>query len=275
MLIAESGASKINWCLITEKELHHFETEGIRCGHTDPTKIELILRQASTFFAKFSIDKIDFYCSGCLNYTKQVEMQAYLITHFSKSNHISVFSDLHASARATLGKNSGLVFILGTGSVIFNWNGDDVVEVYGGKGFPGGDAAGGADLGYRLINLMQITEDLNLRSAFEKEYGSYKNVLKYISQNNFSASVYGSFAPFVIKHKTNSILSEIIDCALNDFLSDLPPNDEIENIHIVGSIGFYLKDEIQQKLNHLFSSKISVEKNPINGLIKFYSAKSK
>ncbi len=273
MLIAESGASKINWCLITEKELHHFETEGIRCGHSSPEKIERILKQASNYFSSHRFSKIHFYCSGCFAENRQLEMQAYLKSHFKKANHVSVFSDLHAAAKATLGNKSGLVLIIGTGSVIFNWNGNAVDEIYGGKGFPGGDAAGGADLGLRLINLLQNGAHQKLLLDFEQDYDTFEKVLALISNNHFSASIYGSFAPFVIKYKSNPILSELIDCALGDFLSDLPQNREVENISIVGSIGLCLKNEIKQKLNPLFSSKISFEKGPIEGLIQYYTSK--
>lgn len=274
MLIAESGASKINWCLIAEKELHHFETEGIRCGHTSPEKIERILKQVSSYFSCHTFNKIHFYCSGCLAETRQLEMQAYLKSYFKKTDHVFVFSDLHAAARATLKKKPGLILIMGTGSVIFNWNGNDVVEIYGGKGFPDGDAAGGADLGLRLINLLQNNDDIKLLADFELEYDALEKVLTHISNNNFSASVYGTFAPFLINHKTNPLLSALIDCALNDFLSDLPKSIGVENIYVVGSIGTSLKNEIKQKLNPIFSSEINFVKNPIDGLIQFYNSKT-
>lgn len=269
MLIAESGASKIDWCLVSQDKVHHFVTEGIRCGNTSIDKINQILERTSRYFDQFSIDHLHFYCSGCLSKERQNEMLVHLQSHFAHINNIRVLSDLHAAAYSTFGNNSGLGIILGTGSVFFTWNGTDVIDVYGGKGFPDGDFAGGADLGFRLIEMMKKTDDLNLRTEFEKKFES----LNKLSPNTFSASEYAVFAPFVIKNKQHPDISELINDALNDLFFELPKSNQYKNIAVIGSIGCFLEDEAREKLKEYSAYKVHFVKSPIKGLVDFHIGK--
>ena len=57
--------------------------------------------------------------------------------------HVRVYSDLLGACHSVLGKNQGTVAILGTGSVVCHFNGNEITEIQGGLGYLLGDEGSG------------------------------------------------------------------------------------------------------------------------------------
>ena len=270
MLLAESGATKIAWCLVHHNSTIRFETSGIRAGHTSKSKIAEILREASSFFSPYPIESLHFYCSGCLSVERQSEMTEDLKPFFPNPIQINVYADLHAAAKATLGNSTGTCFILGTGSVMFEWDGQEVVELFGGKGFPEGDFAGGADLGQRLITYLSSSPDAVLVSQFENQYGKLDQLAEQISHSESIAKAFGQFAPFVIHNQTHDAISKLINEAVEEFLNDKPAKLEMKKLALVGSLAYHLKDRIIKQLHLTLPIDVIVEPQSMDGLITYH-----
>ena len=82
-----------------------------------------------------------------------------------------------------------------------------------------------------------------------------------------------TFAKFIIKHKDNEFCKKIIRRELKDFTKNYIM--QYENchdvpVHFVGSIAFYLKDELEQILNKYDIKMVNVLRRPIDGLIAYH-----
>jgi len=201
--------------------------------------------------------------------SRQKEMIKHFEQTFPNCPEILVKSDLHAAGISALGSKTGFCIILGTGSVGFTWENNDVQEIYGGKGFPGGDFLGGADLGRRLISLLQKKNDPSLLKAFELKYGDISPHADHVSSKK-SPSYFGQFAPFVLNHRHHPEIASFIRDACSEFFSDIPDLKSFEKIGIVGSIGSLLKDEIQEYLGFSNYHNLTYIQHPINNLIDLF-----
>lgn len=270
ILIGESGATKASWAFISSSEIKRLNTSGIRCGTTSAENTEAVLNEVcEKFTLSANLQAIHFFCSGCFDQVRQQEMLKHFKQTFPNCREIRIKSDLHAAGLSALENKDGFGIILGTGSVGFTWKNNEVQKLYGGKGFPGGDFLGGADLGKRLINLFSSKQDHPLIGEFERKFGSLKTVKDVLSRE-LSPSDYGKLTPFVLAHRNNHDIAKLLEDALKDFFSDLPDLNKFENIGIVGSIGFLLKDEIQRFLRLSSHHNLSYIQHPIDQLILLF-----
>jgi N-acetylglucosamine kinase-like BadF-type ATPase len=271
MIIVESGATKSAWFAIKNGEELRFEAGGIRVGHTSDEVVNKVLQEAATFFVDFCQEELFFYGSGCLKTERRSDIQEKLQHFFPKSKSITVLSDLHAAARAGLGKQKGLVFILGTGSVAFTWDGEDVVSVYGGKGFPNGDEGSGADLGKRLLNLLSEKPFGFLYEKFIAEFGDFETIL-HTAKQDVNARYFAGFVPFIVKHKTQPEIDALLSIAFSSFceLIPRPVFDEYQQLVVIGGVGSVLKNEFSEVLVHYTDVNTRFLKSPIENLVDYH-----
>jgi len=149
ILIADSGTTKTEWCLITDRgDAETVITSGINPFYQDAENISVILQKE--FAGVKKIDAIYFYGAGCINQEKQNIVRNALLNVFKVTN-IFVGSDLLAAAHSLCQEQSGVVCILGTGSNSCCYNGCEIVANVSPLGFILGDEGSGAVLGKKLI----------------------------------------------------------------------------------------------------------------------------
>ncbi|MCO4814316.1 MAG: hypothetical protein KC454_06360 [Flavobacteriales bacterium] len=140
-LIADSGGTKTDWCLIDSKGAKLFlTTESAHPSNWDDKFFERLLEFINEI-PKVELTDLYFFGAGCLNEVNRTLMKEKLM--LSKLNKVKVQSDLHAAGYALYGADSGWGAIMGTGSVLFKWTGSNVAEVVGGKGCLKGDEGSG------------------------------------------------------------------------------------------------------------------------------------
>jgi len=82
-----------------------------------------------------------------------------------------------------------------------------------------------------------------------------------------------TFAKFLIKHKDTPFCQNIIQAEMKDFAENYIM--QYENcrdvlVHFVGSIAFYLKEELEATLEHYDIKVGNVLRRPIDGLIQYH-----
>jgi N-acetylglucosamine kinase-like BadF-type ATPase len=115
-LIADSGSTKTEWCLINGKSAKTFYTQGLSPYFLSAEQIEYIIKEElQVKFKKTEPDEIYFYGTGCSN-AENVKLVKKAIQQVFTIAKVSVDHDLMGAAKALCGHEKGIACILGTGS---------------------------------------------------------------------------------------------------------------------------------------------------------------
>ena len=153
--LAESGSTKTDWVCYQGPELGmQFATPGFNPSYLTPEQLrdELETALAGRPWNVDLIETFTWYGAGCAGMGPKMAMAQVLMQRFENAG-VTVQHDLIAAARATLGREPGLVAILGTGSHCCSFDGHFIEQEAVSLGYMLGDEGGGADLGRRLLRL--------------------------------------------------------------------------------------------------------------------------
>lgn len=152
ILIADSGATKTDWCFGTT--LHHsqiVQTEGINPFHQAADKINEILCNGllpQLPCPSSDVQAVFFYGAGCT--PDKIEKLAFLLGQTFPHATIEVHSDLVGAARALCQHRPGIACILGTGANSCLYDGEKIIQNTPPLGYILGDEGSGAYLGKRF-----------------------------------------------------------------------------------------------------------------------------
>lgn len=274
ILVADSGSSKTDWMGYGPNGQFSFETQGINPYFLNANDIYKILSKKKEL-ATFSdqVKEIYFFGAGCSSPDKIEVISNGISSYFTKA-YVSVEHDLLGSAYATCGDQEGLTCILGTGSNISYYDGQEVHDGLHGLGYILGDEGSGTYFGRKLITAYlyhqmppDLATDFKTKYAIDKE-SVVTNVYQKPAPNIFLASV----SRFMANHITHPFIlnllrmgfQEFVDTNIKDFL-----NYKKLDCHFVGSIAYLYKDvlkEICQK-NGVRIGKIY--QKPIEGIYSY------
>lgn len=149
LLIADSGGTKTDWCLIDSSgETRFFETDSY---HPNLVNDEWILSKKEfwkVYTADFELEVV-FYGTGCLKDTNQKVIK----NAFQEwgINNVDVKSDIMGAAKACFEDEDGILSILGTGSVMAFIENKNIKHLAGGLGYILGDEGSGYYFGKLLL----------------------------------------------------------------------------------------------------------------------------
>src|ERR1700749_73990 len=186
ILVADSGSSKTDWLLaVPEQEPLQFKTGGLNPYFLSEKEMVKILQdQGADLIAHTEeITEIYFFGAGCSSPDRHEIVSNALSQLFPKA-YISIDSDLLGSAYATCGHEKGLCCVLGTGSNISFFDGEDVAEGKHGLGYVLGDEGAGSWLGKILVtDYMYNTMPADIYELFKDTYQLDKaTVIKNVYQ---------------------------------------------------------------------------------------------
>jgi glucosamine kinase len=127
ILIADSGATKAEWCLIQNGKKKTYFTQGISPYFLDTKQIADLVELELAARIKLPVDEIYYYGTGCSNPENAKSIKKALRAVFSDAK-IDVQTDLMAAARAVCGDEKGIACILGTGSNSCYYNGRSIAK---------------------------------------------------------------------------------------------------------------------------------------------------
>lgn len=277
-LLVDSGSTKADWIAIDDNGKVIFTTQSLGLNPEVLTKEEVIARLENKFdisHNKLKATHLYFYGAGC----GTDRMKNFLATVFEDyfSNAIvSVHEDTYAAVYATTPKNEkAIVCILGTGSNCSYFDGQVLHQKVQSLGYIAMDDCSGNRFGRHLIRGYYFNNmPLEMAKEFEKEFNVDPDFIKANLYKEPNPNAYlATFAKFLIKHKDTDFCKKFIKEELQEFIENYIM--QFENckeipVHFVGSIAFYLKDELTEMLKKYGIRIGNVLRRPIDGLIAYH-----
>ena len=275
-LIADSGSTKAEWCLLEGKKKKIIYTQGLSPYFLTSEQIQHIIEQELRSKLKnVQPDEIFFYGTGCASPENARSVKKALQKNFLKAK-ISVDHDLMGAAKALCGTEKGIACILGTGSNSCFYNGKKIVKNSPGLGYVLGDEGSGAYLGKKVIQyFLYNTFDADLMDRFVAKFNtnSYE-ILDAIYKKPLPNRYLASFAIFLAENRGHYMVENIIEDGFNDFFFNhiykyreswtLP-------INFIGSVAYGFKDVLKEMCSSYELQLGKVLKKPMDGLIKYHS----
>jgi N-acetylglucosamine kinase-like BadF-type ATPase len=274
-LIADSGATKAEWCLVNNGKKKTIFTQGISPYFLNTEQItSLLLKELKPKLKNVEVDEVYYYGTGCGNPVNAKSVKKALQKNFTNAK-VDVTHDLMAAARALCGNQKGVVANLGTGSFCCFYNGKKIVKQTPGIGYVLGDEGSGAYLGKKVIQYyLYDTFDDDLRARFVSEYVTNRiEILENVYKKPLPNRYLASFAIFLAENRGHYMIENIIEDGLNDFFfSHLCKYRETWTfpVNFVGSVAFGFKDVLQQLCNSYEFELGKVMKNPMEGLVEYH-----
>lgn len=278
ILIADSGATKCEWCLAgAGKKPKFYFTQGISPYFQNAALIESIIRnELLPQFKKAEIIAVHYYGTGCATDVNAAIVLKALKSVFKEAK-VKVTHDLMGAARSVCGNDKGIACILGTGSNSCYYNGKKIVTNSPGLGYVLGDEGSGAYLGRKVLQYyLYNTFDEELKYKFDLKFNTNKaeildNVYKRPLPNRYLAG----FSLFLSENRGHYMIENIIEDGLNDFFfTHLCKYGESWKypIHFIGGISFAFKDKITELCNSYEFELGKVIKHPMEGLVTYHTS---
>ena len=276
VLIADSGSTKTQWCLLTGNKKKMISTQGISPYFlNDDSLSKILMEELLPKTGNIEIDEIFYYGTGCSNTTNISLIKRGLKKIYRKAS-IKVDHDLLGAAKALCGDEKGIACILGTGSNSCFYNGKKVVKNSPGLGFILGDEGSGTHLGKKVLQYyLYNTFDAELMDKFKEKYPQTNSeILDNIYKKELPNRYLAGFVTFLIENRGHFMIENIIEDSINDFFFNhiykyreswsLP-------INFVGSVAFGFKDVLAEMCKDYELKLGRVIKSPMDGLIKYHS----
>lgn len=276
-LIAESGATRAEWCLVNGKNRKTIVTQGISPYFFTEEKIIELLQKELLADAPAAVNatNIHYYGTGMRN-PDNVKMLKGAFKKVFKKAEIDINDDMLAAARALNGTKKGLACNLGTGSFCCFYNGKKIVTQTPGIGYILGDEGSGTYLGKKVIQYyLYKTFDEDLQYKFDDQYKtSPVEILETVYRKPLPNRYLAGFTKFLAENRGHYMIENIIEDGLNDFFfTHLRRYKEIWTmpVNFVGSVAFGFKDVLQQLCSSYEFELGKIMKNPMEGLVDYHS----
>ncbi|MCZ8366716.1 N-acetylglucosamine kinase [Flavobacterium sp.] len=277
-LLVDSGSTKADWIAKDESGKVLFTTQSLGLNPEVLDKDEIIDRLEDKFDISHNKDKathLYFYGAGC-GTDRMKDFLTEVFKEYFTQAIVSVYEDTYAAVYATTPKDEeAIVCILGTGSNCSYFDGKVLHQKVQSLGYIAMDDCSGNRFGRHLIRgyyFNKMPKELALE--FEEEYNVDPDYIKHNLYKEPNPNAYlATFAKFLIKHKDHPFCQKYIEMEMVDFVENYimqyPQHTSIP-VHFVGSIAFYLKEELTAILSRYNIQIGNVLRRPIDGLIAYH-----
>lgn len=279
-LIVDSGSTKADWIAIDDEGKVLFTTQTLGLNPETLDSSEIVKRLNDRFDIlqnKNEATHLFFYGAGCGTDRMKIALSQVFQVYFPNAI-ISVEEDTYAAVYATTPKGQeAIVSILGTGSNCSYFDGKELHQKVQSLGYIVMDDCSGNVFGKELIRKYYFNKmPKELAEQFEKEYDLDPDFIKNKLYKEPNPNAYlATFAKFLIQHKDSEFCKKIILKGMKSFVKNYIrqfDNCKEVPVHFVGSIAFYLKDELQQTFDKYELQLGNVLRRPIDGLIAYHIA---
>jgi N-acetylglucosamine kinase-like BadF-type ATPase len=279
-LIVDSGSTKADWIAIDDNGKVLFTTQTLGLNPEILEEDEVVSRLNDRFDIlqnKNNASHLFFYGAGCGTERMKVFLSQVFQKYF-KNAIVSVFEDTYAAVYATTAKGEkAIVSILGTGSNCSYFDGKELHQKVQSLGYIIMDDCSGNVFGKELIRKYYFNKmPQHLAVEFKKEYNMEPDFIKSKLYKEANPNAYlATFAKFLIQHKEDPFCKKIIYKGMKSFVKNyIQQFDNYQEVpvHFVGSIAFYLKDELEVTFDKYQIKLGNVLRRPIDGLIAYHGA---
>ena len=277
ILIADGGATKIQWVVIQEgKASDPIETAGYNPYFMAPQVLEnAVEKDLVPFIKQGYITHVYYYGAGCSTPAKCGMVEDVLKDIFNRAD-VEIEHDLLGAARALFNRQEGIACILGTGSNSCLFDGRRILENVTSLGYLFGDEGSGAYLGKLLLTayLRKKLPD-HIQQDFSKRYGyTVENILDSVYSKPHPNRYLASFAPFLGDHKDDDFIREMIRQNFRDFFRDQVTQYtgyRDKQLATVGSVGFFFQDIFKDVAVENGMTVGKIIRSPIEGLAEYHN----
>jgi N-acetylglucosamine kinase-like BadF-type ATPase len=278
ILVVDSGSTKTDWIALDDKGEEIFSTQTLGLNPqmlSNEILNERIKNNFDIYKNRKLVNKLFFYGAGCGVDSTQERILKVFKSIFINSE-FDIKEDTYAAVYSAVDIGiPSIVNIIGTGSNCSYYDGKDVIQKVQSLGYVLMDYASGNYYGKYLIRAYYFNKMPEyLREEFAKNYDLSPNTIKNKLYREENPNTYlAGFAKFLIDNKANEYFKEIIYKGLERFIDyQILQYDDFSkvDIHYVGSIAYYLKDEITKvgKKYNLQTGRFI--QRPITGLVDYH-----
>ena len=277
-LLVDSGSTKADWIAIDEEGKILFTTRTLGLNPEILDEDEIIERLNDKFDILQNKDKathLFFYGAGCGTDRMKLMLSQAFQKYFPNAI-VDVQEDTYAAVFATTPKGEqAIVSILGTGSNCSFFDGKALHQKVQSLGYIVMDDCSGNVFGKELIRKYYFNKmPKELAVEFEKEYDLDPDFIKSKLYKEPNPNAYlATFAKFLIQNKDHEFCKKIIFKGMKSFVKNyIQQYDNCKEVpvHFVGSIAFYLKEELQITFDKYEMKLGNVLRRPIDGLIAYH-----
>lgn len=250
------------------------KTKGINPFFTKEKEIIKIVQTLNKII-KFApeIREIHFFGSGCTHPDRR-ELVSNALSQIFTNAFIAVETDLIGSAYATCGDRPGYTAVLGTGSNVTFFDGEQVLPTKQGLGFILGDQGSGVWFGKKLItSFLYDTMPEELAAAFKESYQVSKElVIKHVYHKGSPNTYIASFAPFMHTHQQHPYINALLHNGFEEFMAThllLYPDYQQHVCHFVGGIAYHFQKQLIGVCEQYAVNIGKIIKEPIEELYEF------
>ena len=239
-LIADSGGSKTDWCFIDfNKKKTFFTTESYHPSNFNDLFLDEQKKKWESNKHMFDSELI-FFGAGCLNIEGENQVEQILFSIGFKN--IKVKSDLFGAGLALYGNKIGHIAILGTGSVFFTWNQNEVQNIKGGYGHLIGDEGSGFYFGKLVFDAFV---EGSLSSEQLKVFESVVDVsfIKGMIEKKKHKFILGEISLKLSKY--SSLFKNFHTKNIDLFCQKYVDSNHVQKISVIGSYGYYNQEIIR------------------------------
>ncbi|MCF6349412.1 MAG: N-acetylglucosamine kinase [Flavobacteriaceae bacterium] len=276
ILIADSGSTKTSWIAVDNKgrQLFLTKTKGLNPAVFKKEVLKKRLTKNKKLTKnKEQIKTVYFYGAGCGTKTSKKNLKK-ILNSFFKNAKITIKEDIKAAVYAVTTEPS-IVCILGTGSNCSYFDGKKTHQKIKSLGYSIMDDASGNYFGKTLLrDYFYNKMPKNFADGFALKYNLNPNKIKKNLYQKENPNTYlAGFSHYLIHHKNENYAQKIINNGLKLFIENqILQYKESKKlpIHFIGSVAFFLKDEIQLIFKEYNLKLGKIERYPINGLVKYH-----
>jgi len=281
-LIVDSGSTKTDWIAIDEKGKKLFETQTLGLNPQVLTEYileERIINNFEIYQSRKKVTDLFFYVAGCGTEPPKQLISKVFKPIFENAN-IVIKEDTYAAVYACCSPGEkAIVSILGTGSNCSYYDGYEVHQKITSLGYVLMDDASGNYFGRQLLRDCYFNKMPNdLQKKFKDEFELEAELIKDHLYKKPNPNTYlAKFAKFLVLNKELKYSKKLIKKGFNLFIKN--QIHQFDNhlevpLHFIGSIGFYLQEELKKSLKSKGLTCGKVLKKPIDGLVAYHQSLS-
>ncbi len=277
-LIVDSGSTKTDWIALGENQevVLETQTQGLNPQVlSDQILEERIVNNFDLYRLRKDFTHIYFYGAGCGTRPPR-ELLKEVLTGIFPNAAIEVQEDTYAAvyAAAKVGTES-IVCILGTGSNCSYFDGKNIEQRIDSLGYILMDDGSGNYFGRQLLRDYYFNKiPTDLANVFSESFDLSSEEIKTNLYKKPNPNTYlAKFARFLIENKDAPYSQGVIKKGFDLFVKNQVlqfENATSVSVHFIGSIAYYLKEELTEVLaaNGLKIGKVL--RKPIDGLVKHH-----
>lgn len=276
MLIADSGSTKTDWCVILDNTpIKRIGTKGLNPFFQSEEEIQQELTHSLLpQLPEGTIDSVYFYGAGCTP-EKAPTLRRAIADSLPVVGNIKAYSDMLAAARGLCGREAGITCILGTGSNSCFYDGKEIVNHISPLGFILGDEGSGAVLGKLLVgDILKNQLSPAIKEAFLKQFDlTVPEIIDRVYRQPFPNRFLASLSPFIAQHLEEPGIRQLV---LGSFIAFLRRNvmqyDYTQySAHFIGSVAHCYKEILQEAAQETGIRIGKILQSPMEGLIQYHS----